>query len=177
MKKICSLNSIIRKVHLIAPLILLFVSLSIAQNTASTGVQVNASVIQGITLAVSGTLNFNNAVAGTTPNAINPNTATGIPLYTATANGGSILTVSWSTPLSLTGPGTALSYTPSLVGSQSSGSQSTASSVTNGGTVTISGSSGSAGNYYFWVGGSLAAIPSGQTPGSYSGTFTLTVHY
>jgi hypothetical protein len=166
-----------QRLHLLFILIVGYASLTFAQNTATQGVPVNATVIQGVQLAVSNTLDFGSVVAGTTPAAINPNTATGIPFYTATGNGGDKLTVTYSSSISLTGPGTPLTFTPNLVGSSNSGSQSSATSVANNSTVTLSGSTGNAGNYYFWLGGALSAIPSNQTPGAYTGTFILRVTY
>lgn len=65
MTKFYTLASSVRGIQLIT-LLLIFASVTFAQNNASTGVPVNATVIQGVTLTVSGTLNFNNEVAGTT---------------------------------------------------------------------------------------------------------------
>lgn len=168
---------VMKNLILVAAMVLGIAGMSFAQNSASTNVNVSATVIQGITLTVSGTLNFGTVVAGTTPAALSANTNGSAPLFTATANGATSLTVTYGATVSLTGPGTALTFTPSVVGANSSSNQSSATSVASGSTVTTSGSTGSAGHYYFWLGGSLAAIPAAQTPGTYSGSFTLTVNY
>ena len=170
-------RSIMKRAMLVAAMILGIAGMSFAQNSANTNVTVSTTVIQGITLTVSGTLNFGTVVAGTTPAALSANTNGSAPLFTATANGATSLTVTYGATVSLTGPGTALTFTPSVVGANSSSNQSSATSVASGSTVTTSGSTGSAGHYYFWLGGSLAAIPAAQAPGSYSGSFTLTVNY
>jgi len=171
-------NLLMKRIYLALMVVLAFSSLTFAQNNAATGVTVNATVIQGLTLTVANTLGFGTIVAGTTPAAISANTGSGIPLYTATGNGGKVLTsVTYPATVSLTGPGTALTFTPSLVGASLSTSQATATAVTSGSSVTLSGTTGSPGYYYFWLGGSLAALPAGQTPGAYTGTFTLTVSY
>jgi membrane-bound inhibitor of C-type lysozyme len=49
--------------------------------------------------------------------------------------------------------------------------------MSSGSTVTLSGSNYSSANYYFWLGGSVGTLPNTQTPGAYSGTFTLQVAY
>lgn len=140
-------------------------------------ITVTCTVIQGLTLASSGPLTFGTVVAGTTPAAINAQTSSSAVSITATGNGGSSVTVTYPASASLSSGGNNLTYTPSLYGAQSSASRSSSTSVANGSTVTLGGTTGSAGNYYFWLGGSLAAIPSGQPAGNYSGPFTLTIHY
>lgn len=161
---------------LIAMIVLGATPLSYAQNSASTNVTINATVIQGLTLAVSGgPLNFGTIVAGTTAAAISAQSST--VLFTVTGNGGGSVTVTYS-GVTLNGPGGAtLAFTPSVSGSASSGGQGSSTSVSSGSSITLSGSTGSAGNYYLWLGGSLGSIPSNQTPGSYTGTFTMSVNY
>ena len=165
-----------RKLALTTILVLATAAISSAQNTANTNVPVNATVIQGLTLIVTGgPLNFGSIVAGTTPAAIVAKSST--VYFTATGDGGHLVGVTFPAMVSMTGPGTALTFTPSVYGANNSGGQSSSTQVTSSTSVNLSGSTGSAGNYYFWLGGQLNAIPSGQTIGSYSGTFTLTVTY
>ncbi|HEY9165782.1 MAG TPA: hypothetical protein VIS48_06425, partial [Candidatus Kryptonia bacterium] len=76
---------------LVSAMVLGIAGMSFAQNSASTNVNVSATVIQGITLTVSGTLNFGTVVAGTTPAALSANTNGSAPLFTATANGATSL--------------------------------------------------------------------------------------
>ena len=169
-----------KKLMLVTAMVLGLAGMSLAQSSASAPVTVNATVIQGLTLAVTGATGFGTVVAGTTPATDNPNTppaGMSAALITATGNGGNTVTVTFAASALLTGTGAALTFTPTLVGDPSNANQGTAAAVASGGTVTLSGVTGSAGNYYFWLGGSLAAIPANEVPGSYSGTLTLTVSY
>ncbi len=168
---------------MVKPLVLIGVMLfavagpSFAQSSASTSVPLSATVIQGLSLTVSGALSFGAIVAGATPApSLSAQTNPGAPLITIAGNGSQAVTVTFSTA-TLTGPGTSLTFTPSVYGSNSSSNQSGSTQVTSGGAVTLSGTSGSQGNYYLWLGGSLNAIPTNQTPGSYSGTWTISVNY
>ncbi len=128
---------------------------------------VSVTLTGSVSLSANGTLNFNPAIAGTTPTLSAK--ATGAPTFTATGTR-STSTVTYSTTLSLTGPGTALTFTPSLYGSATN-SQSGSQLITSGKGL------GGTGYFYFWLGGSLGAIPAGQLPGAYSGTFVLRLTY
>jgi len=164
-----------KKFMVVAIIVLGSASMLFAQSNANTGVNINAAVIQGLTLTVSGgPLNFGTVVAGTTPTPISALTST--VMFTATGNGASAIVVSYSS-VTLTSGTNTLTYTPSVYGASSSSSQGSSTQVTSGTSKNLSGTSGSAGNYYFWLGGDLGTISSSQAPGSYSGTFTLTVHY
>lgn len=165
-----------KRLMLAAAIVIATAGMSFAQSSANTNVTVNAAVIQGLTISATGTLDFGNIVAGTTPAALDAQTNGSAPMITVTGNGATPISVTFSTA-SLSGPGTALTFTPSVYGDASSSNQATSSQVLNSGSVTLSGTSGSAGNYYFWLGGSLSAIPAAQTPGSYSGSWTITVNY
>ncbi len=149
---------------------------SLAQNTASTGVSINATVIQGLTLIVSGgPLSLGTIVAGTTPAAIDPQKSS--VLFTVTGNGGSAVKVSYSN-VTMNGPsGATLTFTPNVYGSSSATGQGSSTGVTSGTTVNLSGTTGSEGDYYLWLGGSLGTVSTGQTTGAYNGTFTMTVSY
>lgn len=165
-----------KKLMLTIAMVLGTVGMSFAQNSANTNVTINASVIQGLQISASGALNFGNIVAGTTPASLNAQTNTSAPLITVTGNGSSQITVTYSTA-ALAGPGADITFTPSVYGSGLSSSQATSTQVNNNSQVNLNGTSGSAGNYYFWLGGSLSAIPAAQTPGSYTGQWTITVNY
>jgi hypothetical protein len=171
-----------KKLMLIAAILLISFKMSFAQNSASQNVPLAATVIQGLSTTVSGEANFGTIVAGTTPNSLNAQSGTvgtnpgNIALVTVTGNGGQQITITFSAT-TLTGPGTALTFTPSVYGANSAAAQATSAQVSTNGTANLSGTTGSAGNYYFWVGGSLSALPQAQTPGSYSGTWTMSVTY
>lgn len=177
-------RSIMKKLLVATALVFAAVQISFAQNNASSGVTLAATVIQGLTVSVSGQDNFGTIVAGTTPSALNAQTATvgsaagNIAQVALTGNGAQTIHVTYDATDNLTKSGaTNITFTPSVYGASSSSNQSTSTVVNSGGTVTLSGSSGSAGNYYFWIGGSLSALPANQTPGNYSGTWTISVTY
>ena len=165
-----------KKLMLVAAMVLGTVSMTMAQNTASQSVTINAAIIQGLALSVAGgPLNLGTIVAGTTPAAVDPHTSS--IQFSMTGNGTSVVTVQYSA-VTLNGPsGATLTFTPTIDGDASSANQATAASVANNSTVTLGGSNYSAQSYYFWLGGSIGAVVGTQTPGSYTGTFTLTVHY
>ena len=176
-------NFTMKKLAIVTVVILASASISFAQNSASTNVPLNATVVQGLTTTVSGACNFGTIVAGTTPTSLDAQTATvgsnpsNIALVTVTGNGGQQITVTYSsTTLTETG-GSTLTFTPSVYGSSSAANQGTSSQILTNGTANLSGSTGTPGNYYFWIGGSLGSLPTNQTPGSYSGTWTISVAY
>ncbi len=166
-----------KKLMLAAAVILGTVTMSFAQSTDNTAVTLNATVIQGLVLTVSGTLSFGTIVAGTTPAALSAQTNGSAPMFTTTGNGSSVITVTYPATSTLISGANTLTFTPSVYGAAVSTAQATSASVANSATVTLSGTTGSAGNYYFWLGGNLGTLPSAQAPGSYAGTFTLTVTY
>jgi len=171
-----------KQLIVMAALVLAIGETSFAQSNASQNVPLAATVVQGLATSISGQENFGTIVAGTTPASLNAQSATvgsstgNIALITVTGNGGQQITSTFSTT-TLTGPGTAITFTPSVYGANSSAAQGTSTQVLNNGTVHLSGSTGSPGNYYFWIGGGLSALPVAQTPGNYTGTWTLSVTY
>ncbi len=148
-----------------------------ARYTVSQTIPVSASVIQGLSMTETGSLNFGQIIAGTTPPAISAQSGSA-PEITAAGTGGKTITVSYSSSVPISDMyGNTITFIPSLCGSGSSTGQSGAASVASQSTVVLSGSAGQTGFYYFWLGGSIAAVPPSQLPGAYSGTFTLTVSY
>lgn len=167
---------VMKKLMLVAAMVLGTVGITMAQSPVNQTVDINAAIIQGLTLSVTGgPLNLGTLIAGTTPAAVDAHS--GPVQFTLTGNGTSTVTVQYSA-VTLNGPsGATLTFTPTIDGDASSANQGTSASVANNSTVVLGGSNYSAQNYYFWLGGSLGAIGSSQTPGAYTGTFTLTVHY
>lgn len=145
--------------------------------TASQTIPVSATVIQGLSMTASGALDFGQIVAGTTPPAILAQSGFA-PKITAAGGGGENVTVTYSSRVPMNDSyGDSLIFTPSVYGSDVSTNQSGASAVLSQSQVTLSGTSGATGYYYFWLGGSIAPVPAGQSPGSYTGNFTITVNY
>ncbi len=144
--------------------------------SSTQSVSVTATVIQGLSLSSSGALNFGPIVAGTTPPSLDARTNVSAPLFMASGAPAKEIAVSYSASTSLSdGYGHTLTFAPSVCGSILQTNQTGSSSVTLGSTITLS--SGSTGYYYFWIGGGLGAIPTGQASGIYSGTFTLSISY
>ena len=142
----------------------------------SVTVNLTATVIEGLALQSGGSLSFGTVVAGTTPAAIDPHTSSSAATITAAGNGGQSVTISFPATTTLASGVNTLTYLPSLYGFKNN-NQGSSSQITSGGTINLSGSTGNEGNFYFWLGGSLGAIPVGQAPGSYSGVFVISASY
>ena len=92
-----------KKLILAAAIVFATVEMSFAQSSANTTVNLTATVIQGLTMSVTGSLAFGTIVAGTTPASLSAQTNGGAPLVTVTGNGHSTITVTFGTT-TLTGP-------------------------------------------------------------------------
>ncbi len=144
-----------------------------AQNYSATQtITVTAKLLGYVSLSATGSLNFGFVVAGTTPPSLSA-LAGGAPQFAATGvrDNRSIVTFSNTTTLNDVN-GNTLTFTPSVYGSGTN-NQVGAIPITSGSTLNTGSRTNH--NYYFWLGGSLGAVPSGQPPGSYSGAFVLTV--
>ncbi|MCL4510968.1 MAG: DUF4402 domain-containing protein [Bacteroidetes bacterium] len=145
---------------------------------ANQNIPVSATVIKGLSLIATGSLDFGTVLAGMTPAPLSAQTNGNAPMFTAAGSRNRKIFVTYSTTIFLNdGYGNKLTFSPSLYGSSNSLGQTTSQSVAAGSSVTLSGASSGTGYYYFWLGGSLNSIPTGQPPGNYTGTFTLTVNY
>ncbi len=132
----------------------------------------NYSATQTITVTATLLGYVSLVVAGTTPPSLSA-LAGGAPQFVATGvrNNRSIVTFSATTTLNDVN-GNTLSFTPSVYGSGTN-NQVGSVPITSGSTLNTGKNTNH--NYYFWLGGSLSAVPSGQPPGSYTGAFVLTV--
>jgi hypothetical protein len=149
-----------------AAAVLAFPAVVQAQSSASANLTVSADVIKALTFsATTATLPFNQRAASTTAT-ISPSAGA---TFTADGQASQAVTVTFSGG-SLTGTGPALTFTPNVEGS--SNGTSGWGAVTHNGSINLSG----AGTYFFRVGGSIT-IPSNQTAGTYSGTWTLQIAY
>lgn len=95
--------------------------------------------------------------------------------FTADGQNNTAITVSFDPSVTLTGPGSDLTFTPDVRGSASDNGASAgsgASQMQEGSTVNTN----SSGKYFFWVGGQVP-VSDGQQQGEYSGTFTMSVEY
>jgi hypothetical protein len=140
--------------------------------SATQTITVTAKLLGKVSLSATGSLNFGFVVAGTTPPSLSA-LAGGAPQFVATGvrNNRSIVTFSATTTLNDVN-GNTLTFTPSVYGSGTN-NQVGSVPITSGSTLNTGNNTNH--NYYFWLGGSLNAVPSGQPPGSYTGAFVLTV--
>src|SRR5690242_7911317 len=144
-----------------------------AQATADAPVTVAVQANLGLTETGTtdfGTLN-NNAGSGTV-DPIAPAAGTTTAMFTASGTPNANIRATWtSVSLRLSDNSASVSFTPKL--------SSSAANTQSGSTVTTSGSTvalNATGNAYFWLGGDVT-LAANQKPGTYSGTFTLTVVY
>ncbi len=150
-----------------------------AQSSAGGNLQVTASVVPAVSITCSagsdgsGNINFGLVLPRNTAT-IDSRTSTYASLFTVHAGSDVQMTTTFSSPTVtlLDSLNNSLSFIPSIVGAQLSSSQSSATSISSGGVITMS----SSGLYYIWLGG-YVTVPSSGKPGNYSGTFNLTVTY
>ncbi len=141
--------------------------------SASLDIPTTASLQGNVSLSATGSLDFGQILAGTTPPSFNAQTNPNAPIFTVAGSRNSRLTVTYSSTSSLSdGFGHTLTLTPSPFGN-SAMNQAGSTSVPSGSRVRT----GNTGNYYLWLGGALGAIPLGQAVGNYDGAFVLEVAY
>lgn len=83
--------------------------------------------------------------------------------FTATGEGGAVINVAIPPTFNMNGPGASIAVT-------------TSTDLATPATTSLGGTAGTASSKVFYVGGS-ASIPTTQTGGAYSGSFTVTVTY
>jgi Mat/Ecp fimbriae major subunit len=158
-----------KKILAIAVLLTAFAASDSFAQTATAAV--NLTVNSAITLTKTRDMNFGTIVQGITSQSIDPVTGAGATAtFTLLGNAATPITVTFSSANLINGANT-VTFVGTLAGNTVN-TQSGATSITSGNSVTTSGS----GNYYFWAGGS-ATLASNQAAGAYSGSFTLTVAY
>lgn len=155
---------------------LLLVSVLAVHSNAQTG-NASATVTLTVTATVTVTnvrgLNFGTHVQDSTAATVDANNGgTNAAYFTLQTSANHTSTVSYNYTSLASGSNT-ITWTPTLVGANNSASQTTAGPVANNGTITTN----SSGFYYFWVGGTTAPITNTTPPGTYTGTFTLTITY
>lgn len=153
-----------------------------AQKTANA--PASANILADLTIALDATQNeiaFGN-VSANTPAAVvldangvnNSNTGTSTNVARFNLGGAnSAITVYYDATVDLTDAVSSevIVMTPEVVGAALVANQGTAASIANAGNVSLE-----SGAYYIWVGGSLPAMIN-QLPGSYTGTFNISVEY
>jgi hypothetical protein len=144
---------------------------------------VQVTVLTEVQLTRTGTTDFGPVGTLGQTYTINPRVPSGAQqtaLFTAKGVAGASIVVSWASTLDLchetAGCGTKLVFTPDLssLGSFScfGCNQSTSTVLTNPSKLPLN----SDGEHYIWLGGSVA-VNAGQTPGVYTGVFTLVATY
>lgn len=152
-------------------------TMAFAQKSVNTNlITIGTEIINGLSISVQNpTLDFGSLVSGTTPAAVDPTSASNIPYFIVTGEGGHAVNVSYPNTVTLSGPGSStMTFYANLVGDDTT-NQSGASAF--GPSIILSGSPTGLGYYYFWLGGNVGSIPVGQTRGRYNCTFTVTVSY
>lgn len=162
-----------KKLMLVAVMVLGFAGSSFAQMNASQLINVDVSILKALTITTYGDASFGNTYAGVGSITLTPATpASGQTAGTFAVNGepGRTITVSYLYT-SPTVTGAAVTYTPSIVGLNTN---TQASAATFGPSVSLDATTG---DYYFWVGGTMTGITASAVSGTYSGTFTLQIAY
>jgi hypothetical protein len=156
-----------RRIALVALAAAATLALPAGLHAQEATMNVSVDVIAGLTVTnTGGDLDFGTRAANTTATVA---AGSGIT-FSATGQASQNVTLSYSTA-TLTGPGTALTFTPSVIGGETDVSGS-ATALPSASAFDLS----STGAYYFWVGGSIV-IPMGQVAGTYSGSWTLSLAY
>ncbi len=179
-----------KKLAVIAALVIAFTSMTYAQKQGTSTVTANAKIIQGLVLGtISGPLNFGDAqniivkgaeVGTDTVVAVMTSDSRAVN-FSATGDGGASIAVSYPATGTLTGSvsGT-LTFTPSTAWTATS-TWGSPTSFVSGAVITLGGTAYTVpGTRYIWLGGTLgtaAANVSNAAPGLYSGTFVITVAY
>ena len=181
-----------KRLALAAALVVAFTSMTYAQKSSGSTVNIGANIINGLIVSgPSGTLYFGDAtyhnivqgaavkadtvvlLDGTDNRAVNFS-------VTGDAHTAVVITIPASATLTNGGSGS-VTYTPSVAYNTSSTSAASSTSISTAGTFYPGGGSTQGTLYnneteYIWVGGTLAS-PSTATPGAYTGSITFTVAY
>lgn len=137
---------------------------------------ISVTVIQTLSLASTGSLDFGKIVAGTTPSSLSPQTNPSAPMFTAVGSPGRRISVSYDAVVSLRDEsGRKLTFRPTVSGASVKTDQASSTGVASGTDVELNGDT--EGYYYFWLGGSLDRIRNSQPSGNYRGKFTLSATY
>ncbi|MEG8947909.1 DUF4402 domain-containing protein [Rosettibacter firmus] len=137
----------------------------------SASVQVSANILAALSIQhISGNLDFGNIVVTGSPQTPTKTPDNGA-LFEVTGNNNTPVTVTFNNVTLSNGGSGSMTFTPDVEHTTSS-SYSGATPISSGNQVTLT----SGGKAWLWVGGSLA-VAADQEPGSYSGTFTISVAY
>ncbi len=161
----------------------LLVSVFLVPLTFAQDVTVNADVVTALTWGAVTTADFGDIpvadndvvldpVDNTTTNALGNGNAGTISL-TGAVNETVNISFTATTLTSTDDPGTDIDYTP-LISASDENTQSSSSLINNNDDVTLDGA---AGDYYFWVGGTLNIDATTNPADDYTGTVTLTATY
>lgn len=163
----------------------LVAGLTIAANAQkTTTAPASATILADLTIALDATQNeiaFGNVSANTPAEVVldakgvnNDNTGTTTNVARFNLGGASTaISVYYDATVDLTDAVSSevIVMTPEVVGAATVGAQGTAVAIANAGTVSLV-----SGAFHIWVGGSLPTMVN-QTPGSYAGTFNISVEY
>jgi len=162
-----------KKLLAIAVIITAFAaSESFAQTGLSGSANVSMTVATGGTITAVQNLLFGTQVQGATNVTIAASSASAAAFTLTGANAGHSYTVTWSNTTLTQGGSNPISWTPSVIGGNTS-AQGSAATILSNGTLQTDGS----GEAWLWVGGLISSIPSSSPTGTYTGSVTLTLAY
>lgn len=164
-----------KKLMLVAAMVLGFAGMSFAQSSGTQGINMSVDVISALTFTSHGDMSFGPVGAGTGAVTLNPaSTTAGQTAGYFTVNGQSNqpITVTYTPPTTLISGTNSVPLSLALIGFNTN-TVGSATGVSSGTQVTLDATSG---DYYFWLGGTVT-VASGQAAGTYTGTFTLQVAY
>lgn len=163
-----------KKLMLVATMVLGFAGMSFAQLTANASANLKLQIVTAMSMSVNGSVNFGSfATATNGTESVAP--ASGA-VFTVSGTPGASFTVTLpvATSYNLSNGTTTITFTPTLEasvdGTTNSGTPSTGSAYTLGSSGTNSG------KYYFLLGGSVT-LGGSESAGAYTGTYTLTATY
>ncbi len=163
-----------KKLFVIATMVMGLAGVSKAQLNANAGAEIQANLLKGLTMTVSGSVGFGNvAITSGTVNSTSEATFT----VTGTA-GANIQITNMPTTVTLgdssSGANGSITFSPTLTASTTTTPTSTDANTST--SYQLQGSFPGSGNYYFTLSGSIT-LTGNEAAGLYKGTYTLTVAY
>jgi len=170
------LDSILRRLFFLVLTALILPLSGFAQASPSASLTVSANVVPALSIAEDGTLNFGTAYPGYPVAAVNPKTASSIPLFTIEGEPSKSISLTLPASGSLSLNSTSITFSPIVIGGQTDDLGS--SNSLSPGTITED-LSPTNGDYFLWLGGHVNndnPLPN-LSSGVYTGTYTVQVDY
>lgn len=170
------MESLLKRVFFLVLVLLPLALPAFAQSSADASLQISITVEQALSITETGTLDFGVAYPGFPVPAVDPKTASSIPLFTIAGEPNTAVTIALPASVNLSLSSSMVPFTPSVNGNQANdqGSSGTLSLGTISETL-----SPASGNYFLWLGGHINndnPLPD-LASGKYTGTYTIQVNY